>query len=166
MPVVLASALAVSCGTASPAGAGGEAASSVRASTASTGVSFVSGVGTSMQTCGNGGAAGGGGGSTGCEGLEGGVSYMNDVAHILANCQGEACHASPSRATTVGVPAYECCDGRPLIDPGNANQSYLLDKIEGRDLCLGARMPFNLPPLPASEILAIKRWVCEGAPDN
>jgi hypothetical protein len=152
-------------GGGSPGGGGAAGSSSS--------LGFVSGVGSGMGPppdagCGGSDAAppDSADASTGCEGLEGGVSYANDVAHILAGCQGEECHLSPSRATLVDVPAYECCDGRLLVAPGSAAQSYLVDKIQGHDLCLGGRMPLDLPPLPASEILAIRRWVCEGAPDN
>jgi len=162
----LAAASVASCGNANVGGAGG-AAGPASASSSTGGSSFVSGVGSGMPACMDGGAPDAAGdGSTGCEGLEGGVSYANDVAHIFAACQGEACHSAPSPATTVGVPAYECCNQRLIIDPGNAAQSYLVDKIEGHDLCMGLRMPFDLPPLPVDEILTIRRWVCEGAPNN
>ena len=168
----LAAASAASCGTVSVAGAGGGAAGGAPAGTGA-GISFVSGVGGSMQSCPDAGppdagGEGGGDASNGCEGLEGGVSYASDVVHIFEGCTGEACHSAPSSShvTTVGVPAYECCNQRLVIDPGNAAQSYLLDKLEGHDLCQGVRMPFGLPPLPADEILTIRRWICEGAPDN
>ncbi len=160
-----------SCGAdfAGPTGAAnGGAANGGRGGESTTFGSFVSGVG-GAQSCPEAGVPDvieADDASTGCEGLEGGVSYANEVADILAGCQGEACHSSPSRTTTVGQPAWECCNERLLIAPGNATHSYLLDKIQGRDLCAGVRMPFGSPPLPASQILTIQRWICEGAPDN
>jgi hypothetical protein len=120
--------------------------------------------GASADGCGGPAAdAGDGDGSTGCEGIEGGVTYK-EVGTVLAGCQGETCHGAPTHDMVVGVAAYECCDGRLLVDPGNAAQSYLLDKVEGHDLCQGDRMPWMLPPLSDADLLTIRRWICEGAP--
>ncbi len=102
-------------------------------------------------------------GATGCEGIEAGVTYK-EVGAVFAGCQGEACHGSPTHDATVDVAAYECCDGRLLVDPGNAAQSYLLDKVEGHDLCQGSQMPWMQPPLSAADQLTIRQWICEGAP--
>jgi hypothetical protein len=104
-------------------------------------------------------------GPTGCEGIEGGVTY-HEVGIILAGCQGEGCHESPTAQDLVGIVAAECCDGRLLVAPGNAAQSYLLDKVLGQDLCYPGRMPLNQTPLSDAEILTIRRWICEGAPGN
>jgi hypothetical protein len=104
-------------------------------------------------------------GPTGCEGIEAGVTY-EEVGMILAGCQGEGCHASPTAAELVGVVAEECCDGRFLVSPGNAAQSYLLDKVEGQSLCYPGRMPLNQTPLSDAQILTLRRWICEGAPSN
>jgi hypothetical protein len=102
-------------------------------------------------------------GPTGCEGIEGGVTY-DQVGAIFTGCTGELCHSPPTYSTTVGVVAYECCDGRLLVDPGNAANSYLFDKVEGQDLCAGAPMPLGETPLSAAEILTLRQWICEGAP--
>jgi hypothetical protein len=105
------------------------------------------------------------GSPTGCEGIEGGVPY-SAVSAIFTGCQGEDCHGAPTAQSTVDVAAYECCDGRLLVDPGNAVNSYLFDKIEGQDLCYGARMPFAEPPLSDADMLTIREWICEGAPSQ
>ena len=60
----------------------------------------------------------------------------------------------------------ECCDGRPMIAPGDPANSYLVNKIEGARLCGGQRMPLNLGVLSAADQAAIIGWICEGAPDN
>jgi hypothetical protein len=105
--------------------------------------------------------------STGCEGLEGGIDYATQVAPILlSSCGGELCHARWTAATLVNRPATECCDGRLLTAPGNAAQSYMLNKVTGQDLCAGSQMPFGGPYLPDADILTLQRWVCEGAPGN
>lgn len=95
----------------------------------------------------------------------GAAHYATDVAPILAGCTGEICHQAWTIATTVGVPSTECCD-RALVAPGDPNASYLVDKIEGRDLCSGSRMPYGKAPLPGADIEKIVAWVCAGAKDD
>jgi hypothetical protein len=165
LPLLPVLAAAGSCAGGPPAGGTGGAGGGGQGGGGSSSITFSTGVTSPDAGCGDA-APAPSDGSTGCEGLDGGVSYLHDVVPIFLGCQGEGCHLSPTLGSTVGMAAYECCDGELLISPGNPNQSYLLDKIEGQDLCLGTRMPFGLPPLPASEILTIRTWICEGAPDN
>jgi hypothetical protein len=104
--------------------------------------------------------------ATGCEGLEGGVAYLHDVAPIFnLGCNGELCHAIPTWKSTVGQPSQECCD-RVLIAPGDPAHSYLVDKITGVNICSGDPMPLSRPPLSMSDTTTILRWICEGAPDD
>jgi hypothetical protein len=53
-----------------------------------------------------------------------------------------------------------------LVTPGNAARSYLLDKLQGTPRCIPTRMPLNGPYLSDAEVLLIRRWICEGAPDD
>ncbi len=46
--------------------------------------------------------------------------------------------------------------------PGNPDQSYLIQKIEGH-AAVGARMPLGAPPLPQSTIDVIRQWIANGA---
>ncbi len=124
---------------------------------------FVTGAGGSTPDACSGPDAGESDGGTGCDGIEGGVTYEQAGA-ILAGCTGEICHGPWTHDTVVGVPATQCCDGRFLVQPGNAAASYLIDKASGHDMCQGARMPFDLPPLPDAETLTLVQWICEGAP--
>jgi hypothetical protein len=56
--------------------------------------------------------------------------------------------------------------GAVLVIPGDPESSYLIRKLEGRDIN-GVRMPFNGPPyLTAGQILVIRRWIETGAPRN
>jgi hypothetical protein len=104
---------------------------------------------------------------TGCDGIGGGAGYAAEVAPIFAqSCNGELCHLAPTRSSLVGVTASECCDGRLLVAPGDAAQSYLVDKIRGHDLCSGGQMPLGQAPLTDAEQLAIVRWICAGALDD
>ena len=48
------------------------------------------------------------------------------------------------------------------IEPGDPDNSYLVQKVEGT-AAVGGRMPLNRVPLTADEIALIRRWVSEGA---
>jgi hypothetical protein len=66
-----------------------------------------------------------------------------------------------SYASLVGVPSGE----RPnlmRVAPGNANNSYIIQKLEGT-AGVGERMPAGLPPLPQSDINVIRQWIGDGA---
>ena len=49
------------------------------------------------------------------------------------------------------------------VDPGNPDDSYLVQKIEGRSTIVGAQMPLNQPGLSAEQIDAIRTWIANGA---
>ena len=49
------------------------------------------------------------------------------------------------------------------VAPGDPNNSFLLHKIEGREL-VGVRMPQNADPLTPGQIQIIARWIQRGAP--
>ena len=54
--------------------------------------------------------------------------------------------------------------GAIRIIPGDPENSYLIQKIEGRSDIVGRRMPRNGPPyLTDGQILIIKRWIQLGA---
>jgi hypothetical protein len=75
--------------------------------------------------------------------------------------QGLRLDAANSYALLVGVPSTE----QPSIlriKPGDPNNSYLVQKIEGI-AATGAQMPFGGPPLPAATITVIRQWVSDGA---
>ena len=73
-------------------------------------------------------------------------------------------HTDPYTAL-VGVPSRFRA-GATLVIPGNPDDSYLIRKLEGRDIA-GVRMPFNGPPyLTTGQIRVIRRWIEIGAPNN
>ncbi len=75
--------------------------------------------------------------------------------------QGLRLDAVNSYSMIVGVPSTE--DPSVLrIKPGNPDNSYLVQKIEGH-ASVGAQMPFGGPPLPAATINVIRQWVTDGA---
>jgi len=53
------------------------------------------------------------------------------------------------------------------VIPGDADNSYIIHKLEGRSDIIGVRMPRgNGPYLSDGQILVIKRWIANGAPNN
>jgi hypothetical protein len=100
---------------------------------------------------------------SGCTVNNANVRFRADILPVLSGCSGELCHAPPSYAATVNVPAFECCDHRLLIDPGNPGASYLLQKIRGVELCGGSARMGNVTPDVASNFAD---WICLGAIDN
>jgi hypothetical protein len=70
--------------------------------------------------------------------------------------------AANSYASLVGVSSVER-PGVLRVAPGNANNSYLIHKLEGTPNIVGQRMPAGLPPLPQSDIDIIRQWIGEGA---
>jgi hypothetical protein len=101
-----------------------------------------------------------------CAGLDGGVTYSGDIAPLLEGCTGELCHVAPTYATLVGARSKECCGSRVLVEPGAPSASYLLNKLQGSDMCGGERMPRGGTPLSDAQISLIVRFICEGAPDD
>jgi hypothetical protein len=56
-----------------------------------------------------------------------------------------------------------------LIDPTNPLNSFLLDKVIRKNLVPsldGEAMPWQIPPLDAQQIAAIRQWISDGAPDD
>jgi hypothetical protein len=57
--------------------------------------------------------------------------------------------------------------GAIRVIPGDADNSYLVQKLEGSNAIVGRRMPSNGPPyLTDGQILIIRRWIAIGAPRN
>lgn len=113
-----------------------------------------------------------------CVGCGTGISFASDVQPILTRtCLGPACHggmrpagdlsleSGRAYAAMVGV-ASSCSDGRLLVAPGDAGESYLVHKITNDRICTGNRMPLGGTGLTAAEIATISDWVCGGARDD
>lgn len=104
------------------------------------------------------------------------VSFAQQVQPIFnAECTG--CHrsiapsgglplvAGASYAALVNVAAVGCSDGRRRVKPGDANASLLYQKMAGSGFCSGGVMPLS-GVLPAQTVDIVRRWVCQGAPNN
>lgn len=117
----------------------------------------------------NGRPLGEGGGATG--------ALQPTLASIQANvftpvCTG--CHAGASAPVGLrldAVSAYGLLVGVPSgevpslqrVKPGDPDNSYLVQKIEGR-AAVGARMPLGGPYLDDATIGVIRTWIANGAP--
>jgi hypothetical protein len=117
---------------------------------------------------------GGGGGDGG--GVKADPSFANDVFPVFTRygCTAGGCHGTGqgeltmTSATTaygnlVGVPSSET--GELRVIAGNAEDSYLVQKLEGR-ATVGARMPFGGQQLTATDLQNIKNWINQGARNN
>jgi hypothetical protein len=51
------------------------------------------------------------------------------------------------------------------VEPGDPDNSYLIQKLEGT-AAVGGQMPLGGTPLPQSEIDTIRQWITEGATDD
>jgi len=56
-------------------------------------------------------------------------------------------------------------DGLLRVDPGNPDNSFLMVKLLGPPLGQGSRMPLALPPLTTEQLVLIRDWILEGAPE-
>ncbi len=103
-------------------------------------------------------------------------SFDQDIQPIFsASCALSGCHnagaaggldlrTDRSYAQLVGITSSQD-PTRERVDPGDAQNSYLVIKIEGRQ-SVGSRMPLGRSPLSAREIGTIRNWIGLGAEDN
>jgi hypothetical protein len=90
-----------------------------------------------------------------------------------------ACHTANGRTPAAGLnldgpDAYNNLVRKPsarkvgaiIVVPGDPDNSYLIQKIEGRAGIVGVRMPLNGPYLSEGQTLILKRWIEVGAPNN
>ena len=69
-----------------------------------------------------------------------------------------------SYSSLVGAPVRQK-PGAVRVIPGDPDNSYLIQKLEGAGGIVGRRMPFNGPPyLTDGQIKIIRRWIQIGAP--
>ena len=100
------------------------------------------------------------------------VSYASDIQPLFnATCAGIGCHVG-FQMSGVALDSYDAVMasiglqyGGPIVIPGNASGSPLIDKISASPQS-GRRMPLTGVPLPASDIELIRTWIDDGAPNN
>jgi hypothetical protein len=105
-------------------------------------------------------------------------SFQDDILPIFENaCSGSDCHTEVDRLAPLGLEPTEAygnlvgmtsedCGAKTLVVPGSPDQSYLIDKLMGGDICEGDRMPLDDDALPPAGVRTFVNWICAGAPDN
>jgi mono/diheme cytochrome c family protein len=73
--------------------------------------------------------------------------------------------AAASHTALVGIASVEQASLQ-RVAPGNAENSYLIHKLEGRAGITGSRMPLGGPFLSQSSIDQVKEWIAAGAVNN
>ncbi len=105
------------------------------------------------------------------------TTFAADIQPIFtARCATSGCHDLSNSTGTglilvsghaydslVGVASVEVALNR--VEPGDADNSYLVHKIEGTQT-VGDRMPRNQTPLTPDQIQMIRAWIDQGALDN
>jgi len=97
------------------------------------------------------------------------VSFADDVLPIFqANCSGGGCHVpGPEPNTGLSLKDYASVIGgsatRAVVLPGNAEESELIKRLEGR---AQPSMPFGRALLPEETIQLVRDWIEQGAMDN
>ncbi|MCS7313425.1 MAG: hypothetical protein NZ742_11035 [Acidobacteria bacterium] len=95
-------------------------------------------------------------------------SYAMHVQPLFnANCAFSGCHTLPNPQRGLDLGSYQglmqgSING-PVVIPGNAQDSRLVKRIEGRET---PRMPPNRDPLCQFQIDTIRRWIDQGALNN
>ncbi len=103
-------------------------------------------------------------------------SLSNDIQEIFQRrgCTGGSCHGAavsagldlrPDSAYTHLVNVDATSENEVRVVPGDAENSYLVIKLEGRQN-VGQRMPAIGAPLDSIDLQNIKNWINQGAKDN
>jgi hypothetical protein len=102
------------------------------------------------------------------------VAFAANVEPIFAaNCTDRQCHDDVGSAAQldltsgnaynnlVNIPAFQC--SRSLVVGGSLDQSYLVNKLTGVDMCSGSLMPKADMRLSSQDLDTIYSWICNGA---
>ena len=138
-----------------------------------------------LGACGDGGTGpsgddgsdgGSGGGSGGGRSILPDPSFSGVIQEIFTRrgCASGSCHGTAlaggldlrtgsSYANLVNVGSNQVSTLRVI--PGNANDSYLIVKVEGRQ-SVGQRMPIGGSPLDNIDLTNLKNWINQGAKNN
>lgn len=93
---------------------------------------------------------------------------------LTPQCATSGCHAgtaSPLGLDLAAVAAYDNLltmessqvSGLRLVEPNNADASYLVHKIQGTQSA-GQQMPLYRPPLSDEQLALVRQWIGDGAP--
>jgi len=104
-------------------------------------------------------------------------SFGQNITEIFVRrgCTGGGCHGEATQnnldlrsnaafANLVNVAAFGA-PGETRVIPGDAENSYVVKKLEGRQTA-GARMPLGGTPLDNIDLTNIRNWIDQGAANN
>jgi len=111
------------------------------------------------------------------------VSLASDVQPIFtASCASKGCHdggrgrpgGPGGGATRLDLRAGNSYDSLleettscgPVVVPGDSENSVLIGKLTGDEICSGSLMPKGADPLSPEVIETIAAWICQGAENN
>ncbi len=107
------------------------------------------------------------------------VSFAATIQPIFTNsCAKANCHVGPVPTGNMNLAAGQAYNqivnvpasglgGQIRVIPNNANNSYLIRKLEGGPNIVGGQMPADGPPfLSAPTIQLIRDWINQGAMNN
>jgi len=112
------------------------------------------------------------------------VSFTNDLVPLFKNTCGTSCHlvslptggsaglnlsAAHAHGELVLADATQCRGAdadRLRVMPGDIGASYLMDKLLGRRMCSGVRMPKGRAAYTSAQLATVGRWICQGAAAN
>ena len=106
------------------------------------------------------------------------ASFKDDIIPVFKR-QCMACHMTgeeqgllglvPSKAYANLVNVQANGGPAPRVVPGDAQGSYLMQKLRGTHLDhggSGVRMPMGFDPLSEQDLARFEAWISQGAPDN
>ncbi len=120
---------------------------------------------------------GGNGGNTNGREIKADPSFSSDIIEIFTRtgCSASSCHGSASQggldlraSAAYGELVNVAAEGEPSktrVIPGDAQNSYLVIKLEGRQ-SFGSQMPEGGAPLDNIDLSNIRNWITQGALNN
>jgi hypothetical protein len=104
-------------------------------------------------------------------------SFSSDIVEIFnrTGCSQSSCHGSASQggldlraSAAYGELVNVAAEGEPSktrVIPGDAQNSYLVIKLEGRQ-SFGSQMPEGGTPLDNIDLSNVRNWITQGAQNN
>src|SRR5690606_13581061 len=89
------------------------------------------------------------------EGLEAAQAIFDESCTLCHDASDDTLNLEDASAL-IGKPSTI---GKPLIDPGNPNGSYLYLKMVGAEGIEGESMPMGDDPLPVEQLTAVQTWI-------
>lgn len=97
---------------------------------------------------------------------------------MASGCGASNCHGGMSpkagldlRSATVAFMELDGgssiqCTNQLLVQPGQPEASYLINKLTGNGMCSGGIMPKGAPAMSSMQIDVVRAWIANGALDN